>query len=301
MTTIADDNTPNKLLVEQGSTPATPAAGKQRIFIRTSDHKLCRVDSSGAVTVIEGGGGTSLSNSNISPTTSNVSAAANTRYFANVSGLTANRNFVVPAGAVGDVIELNIKTGDDTYALIIKGDTGVSINGGSTATEWSRLFITGEVIQLVADTTSNWQVVRDGRIPCVGHLKLSGSDTTNTGGTPTLPTWDTKYIDKGEIGDTTNYRFNIRRANNYRVSGSYISYNVIGAGGYIWVQMYVNSVEIPGGYIGVASTGTIQSIVPVSTVPCAVGDPVEFKYQTNASNIGILNDTRTFFQIEEVF
>lgn len=54
MTTIADDNTPNKLLVEQGSTPSTPAAGKQRLFIRTSDHKLCRVDPSGTVTVIEG-------------------------------------------------------------------------------------------------------------------------------------------------------------------------------------------------------------------------------------------------------
>jgi hypothetical protein len=54
MTSIADDNTPNKLLVEQGSTPATPAAGKQRLFIRSSDHLLCRVNSSGTVTVIEG-------------------------------------------------------------------------------------------------------------------------------------------------------------------------------------------------------------------------------------------------------
>lgn len=38
------------LLVEQGSTPANPAAGKQKLFIRSSDHLLCTVDSSGTVT-----------------------------------------------------------------------------------------------------------------------------------------------------------------------------------------------------------------------------------------------------------
>lgn len=38
------------ILVEQGSTPATPAAGKDVLFIRTSDHLLCTVNSSGTVT-----------------------------------------------------------------------------------------------------------------------------------------------------------------------------------------------------------------------------------------------------------
>lgn len=38
------------LLVEQGSTPSNPAAGKQKLYVRTSDHVLCLVDSSGTVT-----------------------------------------------------------------------------------------------------------------------------------------------------------------------------------------------------------------------------------------------------------
>ena len=37
------------ILVEQGSTPASPSAGKQKLYVRTSDHTLCIVDSSGTV------------------------------------------------------------------------------------------------------------------------------------------------------------------------------------------------------------------------------------------------------------
>ena len=75
------------------------------------------------------GGGSTITNSAITPTTTNVTAAVNTRYFADISGLTADRNFVLPVGTAGDEIELNITTGDDTYELVIIGNTGISING----------------------------------------------------------------------------------------------------------------------------------------------------------------------------
>lgn len=99
-----------------------------------------------------------LSDSSISPTTADVTAAVNTRYFADISGLTANRNFKLPSGTVGDVIELIIQTGDDTYFFIIKGDTGVSINGGSTATEFHRLQTKGGKAVFVSTSTTNWQL-----------------------------------------------------------------------------------------------------------------------------------------------
>lgn len=41
---------------EQGSAPANPDSGDQRLYIRTSDNHLVRVNSSGTVTDIEGGG-----------------------------------------------------------------------------------------------------------------------------------------------------------------------------------------------------------------------------------------------------
>lgn len=54
-TNIADDNTPYKRLVEQSSTPANPPGGDQIIFIRSSDHKVVRVNASGTVVLVEGG------------------------------------------------------------------------------------------------------------------------------------------------------------------------------------------------------------------------------------------------------
>jgi len=48
----SDNPYPSVLVVEQGSTPASPAATRQRLFVRSSDHALCMVDSSGNVTVL---------------------------------------------------------------------------------------------------------------------------------------------------------------------------------------------------------------------------------------------------------
>lgn len=52
MATASDNKFPKLILTEQGSTPASPAAGDQKLFIRTSDHKLCMVNSAGAVVVL---------------------------------------------------------------------------------------------------------------------------------------------------------------------------------------------------------------------------------------------------------
>lgn len=53
----ASDNKFPKLIVTEGATPSNPASGDQKLFIDTADHKLKRVNSSGTVTTIEGGGG----------------------------------------------------------------------------------------------------------------------------------------------------------------------------------------------------------------------------------------------------
>ena len=49
----SDNEFPKIILVEQGSTPATPAAGTQKLFIDSADGKLKRVDESDTVTAIE--------------------------------------------------------------------------------------------------------------------------------------------------------------------------------------------------------------------------------------------------------
>lgn len=230
-----------------------------------------------------------LTNSNISPTTSNQTAAVNTRYFADVSGLTANRNFILPAGTVGDIIELNIKVGDTAFAFIVIGDTGISINGGSTATEWSRLFITGENIRLVADTTSNWQIVTDGRKPCIGKMMLSAADTTNSAATDTLPTWDTKVLDVGEVCDTTNFRFNIRRAGKYYAFGGSYPNGSVTDQQYYYTTIKQGSTAVARSLIRASGAGGNMTPTTGTVIDCAVADEIYLYYTSQAANMGITN------------
>lgn len=52
--TKASDNEFPSLLVKEGSAPTAPAAGDQRVYIDSADHKLKRKDSASAITVVEG-------------------------------------------------------------------------------------------------------------------------------------------------------------------------------------------------------------------------------------------------------
>ncbi len=204
----------------ENAAPYTPlATGNFDHILSTNDNNL-----QAAMETIDDhthtGTTVNLTNSNISPTTADTNAAANNRYFANISGLTASRNFILPVPAIGDQIEINIITGDDTYALILKGAATVTINKGSSATEWSRLFITGETARLIADTVTNWQVVTDGRIPCKAAMHRGSNQTGIVTATATKVNLDTSDKDNagGQV-DTTNNRINIRRAGVYTVPG----------------------------------------------------------------------------------
>lgn len=251
--------------------------------------------------------GTELTNSNISPTTANVNAEVNYRYFADISGLTADRNFVVPAGAVGDIIELCITVGDATYELVIIGDTSITINGGSAATEWSRLFITGESIKLVASSTTNWQVIYDGRLPCIGEMTRITTDiTTNTANTQTTADWNSAPIDVGSIADLTNNYFVIRRANKYVCEANFVP------------AAAMTALKIAGGYLykNASQIATVRNRVPTATVAnnvhlqkivsCAVGDTMLWKFLTEETDKGLAkSDTAgaegcSFFNIREI-
>lgn len=101
--TIASDNAFPSILATEGSVPASPAAGKQRIYIDTADHKLKRVDSSGTVTVIEGAAGGSVATDAI-------------------------------WDAAGD---LAVGSGADTAARLAKGNAGGVLAMGNSAVIWN--------------------------------------------------------------------------------------------------------------------------------------------------------------------
>jgi len=229
---------------------------------------------------------------------SNYTAAVNKSYMLDISGLTANRNFVLPGGAVGDTIEVVITAGDDTYELIIIGDTGITINGGSAATEWSRIFLPNERVKLVMSTTTNWVVVEDGRRPCVAvfHRTSSGTGGSQAAGDTVLPDWNTLYIDKGWCGDLTNDYFKCRRAGYYSVSGG-AAFSSITDQKYANIQIWKNGALTTGSVSSgtkIANSSARQSTVTNSSVigtviggipaDCAAGDYLVYFYETEEAS-----------------
>lgn len=232
--------------------------------------------------------------SSIAPTTTDITAVVNKIYFADISGLTADRNFKLPGGAVGDTIQLKITVTHASYEFIIKGDTGITINGGSAATEWSRLFIAGEQVTFLATSTTNWEVVYDGRIPAVAELRRITSDlTTNTAGANTIPDWNSLNINRGDIGDLTNDLVNCRRAGLYRYDCGYSAAVAITDGKYVVLYMYGGA----SGATQVARCGIRSSAASVypnvsvsGLIQCALDDQIIYKYATEEANKGLLSD-----------
>jgi len=252
-----------------------------------------------------------------SVTTANVSALSGKSYFLDLSGLTANRNFVVPAGAVGDEILVNVTIGASVHALIIIGASGVTINGGSAATEWSRLFIANESVRLVATSSTGWRIVNDGRLPCISVFErtTSAANTTHTPDTDTKADWNSLPKNVGSCGDTTNDRFTVRRTGTYEASGGYAPAAAITDQKWVNVKVKKNGSTRINNASQRQSAVTSSSIAGVAITPkpvdLAVGDYLEYFFNTEEANIGLLNTdfaggganqlgTVTFFAVKEI-
>lgn len=152
-------------------------------------------------------------------TTADLFGKLATHHYLDVSGMTADRNYIIPAGEVGDIMQVTLSAGSDNFALIIKGDTGITVGGASPGGEWSRIFITDETVTLKAVSSTKWIILADGRIPC--HCRLDAL------GGIALPLVDQTWVvhpgslltnaamDNANMADTANGRINIRRTGDY--------------------------------------------------------------------------------------
>ena len=157
-----------------------------------------------------------------SPTTGNVSPNAGEFHWLDVSGMTANRAFILPVAAsiqTGERIGVGLSVGDAGFEFELKsGAAGDLINGvDHSSTPWSQIFITGEVVifRCIDGATGDWVVEHDGRIPCSARMDDEGGTAFTT--TATTPDFDTTQYDIGGLIDLANDKFVLRRAGKYKV------------------------------------------------------------------------------------
>jgi len=220
-----------------------------------------------------------LTYSSISPTTANVTAAVNTLYDADISGLTARRNFVLPAGEAGDRITIHVNTGDDTYELVLIGDTGISINGGTAATEWSNLFISGETVTFYAVSATNWIVENDGRIPCCARIDSSGNQSIATTTATKFTTYSAATLDNGNCWASGTFTAR-RAANGISVECSVLAAG-LASGSYQLNQVYVNGVLAHKTRISENLTSYSRNMNSYTHASAADGDYLEIYVQHN--------------------
>jgi hypothetical protein len=244
-----------------------------------------------------------------------VAMTANRRYQGSIAAFTADRNYTLPAGTAGDVIEVQITTGDDLYELILLGASGVSINGGSAATEWTRLFISNELVRFYCFATNDWRVVVDGRLNCRGSRYLSVAKTLANATWVTSVDYATVNANVGDIATPTG-KFTIRRAGVHRISisGSLSSSSVetasLGSGSfYFQITCTKNGTVITG--TGVATgrsfsgSGILNSTYPLANqsveTSLSAGDVLEVNlYQKTESTAYVVNTAADFWNITEV-
>ena len=239
-----------------------------------------------------------------SPTGAGVTGVVGTLHILDISGLTADQDFTLPATcAVGDRVGVFIKTGDPDYELLLKPASGDTINGGSPAAEWSRLFITGEcVIFRCITANTDWIVEYDGRIPCVGNLRITTAESgTKTGGVFYAPTalsavW-TADENIGNAMNTTNSRYVARRKALVQLSASALA----GVNGldtqFITVQLNDGTTNWGTTRDFLSTTGALR-IACAGAVVLAAGSYIQFETASSVNNIYIGVSTR--FNVVEI-
>ena len=164
--------------------------------------------------------------SHVTGADSNTTMVVGALYVVDGAALTADRTYTLPAtAAVGDRIGVMMSAGSATYEVLLTAASGDTLNGVAGGTEWSRLFIIGEVVILrCVAANATWVVEQDGRIPQVGNMRLSTSADGEAANTFTRPTtcstpgaW-TADVNVGSVCTTASDRITARRAGRYNIN-----------------------------------------------------------------------------------
>lgn len=242
-------------------------------------------------------------------TDADTTMAINTLYVVDMSAwATADRTYTLPAtAAVGDRIGIMVTAGDASHELLITATSGDTLNGISGGTEWSRLFISNEVVIMrciVANAT--WVVEYDGRIPQQAMMELTTASDGNNSGTYYRPTqtstpgaW-TARADNASIVSTSLDAIYARRAGNYLATQGYAPKDAGTTGVTINCRGALNGTTELFGPSTVCTAATINRCAAAKQIVMAAGDYVQYQYRTGDANIGAAAQIHCFLSLTEV-
>jgi hypothetical protein len=259
---------------------------------------------------------TDLDTTSVSGTDAATTMATESFYRVDMSGWTADRNYTLPASpTVGDRVGVMVTAGSASWELIVKGNTSQTINGGSTASEWSRLFITGEVVILRYVASNAWMVEYDGRIAQKGLLRLSTAPSANeaaatfvypTSAAPTAGVW-TADTNIGACTDVSLGKISTRRACRANLSHAGATPTNVTDQKYWGTCLEVNgnaAIQILQNTLRNPLTGLARAAAGVTfSFPMATDDYVRFMYRSEEGSKGLVASTilnNTYFSFEEL-
>jgi len=243
--------------------------------------------------------------SDVAGTDADTTMVLNSLYVVDMSAwATANRTYTLPAtAAVGDRIGIAIIAGDASHELLITAGTGDTLNGIAGGTEWSRLFITGEVVIMrCVAANAAWVVEHDGRIPCAATWQATGSGATTQ--SISAATW-TKVLDdtfSAELFDVgsvmgsngTHIAATVRRAGRYELLAG-ISVNAVADQKEAILGIFLNAEGTPSYRLARLPTSASSSnnIYPKGsiTVSAAAGDAYTIAVYHTDSVSRLINDS----------
>lgn len=245
----------------------------------------------------------SLEHSTVTGTSGAISAAVNTLYVADMSGWTADRTLTLPAtAAVGDRVGVMVSVGDTAYEWLITAASGDTLNAVAGGTEWSRVFMTGEVVLMrCVAANSEWIVEQDGRKFESCRIDTNGTTASHTRNSATKISAElaTETSDIYDIWDSANTRFIPRRLGKYIIHG-HLQMALIADGQATVAQIYKNGATNIGG--GGSAFSSVGGAYPEADVVLAydcttIGDYFElFVFYTDVSTNRSTNFANIYFE-----
>ncbi len=234
------------------------------------------------------------------------SMAVGLLYVVDVSALTADRTYTLPAtAAVGDCVGVLASSTSTTKAVILTSASGDTLDGVAGGTEWSRLFLAGELVVfrcIVANAT--WVIENDGRKFESCRIDTDGTTASHTSLSSTKISSELATVTANAAGiwDSTNKRLTVRRTGKYLIHGHFQMASVASAK-IVVAQLFKNgSTNIGGG--GTSTTPTAGSYPEADVMLfyeiTTIGDYIELFVYNGDSSSRSTNNANVYFEATRI-